>query len=675
YESPCPHPAPGSAQPHGPTAIGPFPISNDADGNQVNTLGTGTSDQSEYVYDEENRLSCANKGPQVPTPACNAQGNTSFIYDHDGVRKVKTQSSPVIYPNQYYTDFGGGAGNQFKNIFIGSEHILTKKARIAPDRQHWYYHTDHLHSTGTVTNENGQMVDAVHYFPFGEVWLEEVPASLPVDYFFTAKELDQETGFYDFGQRYLDPRFSKWMTADPALRIEASSPIVALNPYQYGHHNPLRFFDPNGETDLQSLSIGGMSDRRCGGICFAHVEGFRAPSLEVAAERAQPFSYAIGPMIYVAGAGGYYLARPGAVAVGALTGYGVGAGIDLTIQGGRYAFGYQDEIDLSQTHESGKSGAWWGAFYSIIPGPGSLRSGMAGGEGALTAVGGGCSFAENTPVTTSDGLRPIGELKIGDRVLARNEATSSYAFEPITQIFRHQDPVKVHLTLEDPATGATEVIETTPEHPFHMPGRGFVPAGALNPDDTISRAVAGASSIVRLMSSRSDTSEVLRVKNLTFENQPFLAYNLEVDEDHTFFVGAGRALVHNAGPRGNCAYVANGVLYLWNKFAKGSVEDLELQKHVVAWNQEILAQGGSLTRQSVSKADRLLANAAANAEKQLNPSLYPKGTSPGHTPDVGWGGKIKGPFMPLNSRVNEYVGGTTQGVKTGTTYTRVELYR
>jgi len=28
------------------------------------------------------------------------------------------------------------------------------------------------------------MVDAIHYFPSGEVWLEEVPASLPVDYFF-----------------------------------------------------------------------------------------------------------------------------------------------------------------------------------------------------------------------------------------------------------------------------------------------------------------------------------------------------------------------------------------------------------------------------------------------------------------------------------------------------------
>jgi len=41
-------------------------------------------------------------------------------------------------------------------------------------------------------------------------------------------------------------------------------------------------------------------------------------------------------------------------------------------------------------------------------------------------------------------------------------------------------------------------------------------------------------------------SDVLRVKTLTFENQPFSAYNLEVAEDHTFFIGAERAWVHNA---------------------------------------------------------------------------------------------------------------------------------
>jgi len=67
------YPAPGAAHPHGPLAIGEFNITNDFDGNQTNTLDSGTNDQSEYLYDEENRLSCANKGPQVPSPSCSGK--------------------------------------------------------------------------------------------------------------------------------------------------------------------------------------------------------------------------------------------------------------------------------------------------------------------------------------------------------------------------------------------------------------------------------------------------------------------------------------------------------------------------------------------------------------------------------------------------------------------------
>jgi len=100
-----------------------------------------------------------------------------------------------------------------------------------------------------VTNEKSQLVDAIHYFPYGEVWLEERPSSLPADYFFTAKEFDPETGFYNFGVRYLDPRFSKWMTADPALGGYLSANKLApatLALYTYGLHNPAKFNDPSG---------------------------------------------------------------------------------------------------------------------------------------------------------------------------------------------------------------------------------------------------------------------------------------------------------------------------------------------------------------------------------------------------------------------------------------------
>src|SRR5262249_28225647 len=182
---------------------------------------------------------------------------------------------------------------------------------------------------------------------------------------------------------------------------------------------------------------------------------------------------------------------------------------------------------------------------------------VAAGETAAAKVEGTLlskvcgSFAETTLVTTSEGLKPIGDVKIGERVLARSEATGEYAFEPVTQVLRHQDPLKVYLTLEDPATGSTEIIETTPLHLFHAPGYGFIPAAALEAGNPVSRALSdkpiSTFAVAQLIADRNDMSDVLRVKTLTFENQPFSAYNLEVGEDHTFFVGAERAWVHNAG--------------------------------------------------------------------------------------------------------------------------------
>jgi hypothetical protein len=104
---------------------------------------------------------------KTQTAMQNSAVNPQITYDNAYTYPAAGSAHPhsPIYPNQFYTDFGGGSGNQFKHIFIGSERILTKKTRIAPDREHWYYHPDHLGSTAMVTNENDQLrqrTDAWH---------------------------------------------------------------------------------------------------------------------------------------------------------------------------------------------------------------------------------------------------------------------------------------------------------------------------------------------------------------------------------------------------------------------------------------------------------------------------------------------------------------------------------
>ena len=126
----------------------------------------------------------------------------------------------------------------------------------------------------------------------------------------------------------------------------------------------------------------------------------------------------------------------------------------------------------------------------------------------------------------------------------------------------------------------------------------------------------------------------------------------------------------------SCAFVDdNGTLNLKNKFPVGSDEDLALQKHVDDWNNQIEANGGSMTRQVVTPSMRDDADAAASAARSADPNSYPAGIAAGHTPDVGWGGDPAGPINPVSKAVNSYVGGATQAVPPGTSYTGVKLFR
>jgi RHS repeat-associated protein len=96
---------------------------------------------------------------------------------------------------------------------------------------------------------------------------------------FTGKELDQETGLYYYGARYLDPKTSRWISADPAMGEYVPSPgqrksrlpglggiynIVNMHVYAYTHNNPINLTDPDGKfpidmhAEMVIIAFGGM---------------------------------------------------------------------------------------------------------------------------------------------------------------------------------------------------------------------------------------------------------------------------------------------------------------------------------------------------------------------------------------------------------------------------------
>jgi filamentous hemagglutinin len=143
------------------------------------------------------------------------------------------------------------------------------------------------------------------------------------------------------------------------------------------------------------------------------------------------------------------------------------------------------------------------------------------------AAAASCSFSNDTLVATETGERPIDSIHVGDRVRAYAQATRATGWYSVAEVLVNDDPVVVHLEFDGYG------VETTPEHPFSVEGRGWVLAGELRTGDQIHRE-SGATAIVRAT---------------TAERRARAMYNLTVDGAHTFFVGPEQLLVHNGcGP-------------------------------------------------------------------------------------------------------------------------------
>jgi len=110
-----------------------------------------------------------------------------------------------------------------------------------PERLMYFYHSDHLGSSSLITNFDGEVTQHIEYIPYGEVFIEERNNVWNTPYLFNAKELDEETGLYYYGARYLNPMDAMWLSVDPLFEK-----YVGMSPYNYCAGNPVVLVDPDG---------------------------------------------------------------------------------------------------------------------------------------------------------------------------------------------------------------------------------------------------------------------------------------------------------------------------------------------------------------------------------------------------------------------------------------------
>ncbi len=105
----------------------------------------------------------------------------------------------------------------------------------------FFYHSDHLGSTSYITDAKANITQFDAYLPYGELLVDEHSSTEEMPYKFNGKEIDEETGLYYYGARYMNPRTSLWYGVDPLAEKYPN-----ITPYCYTDNNPVRYIDPNG---------------------------------------------------------------------------------------------------------------------------------------------------------------------------------------------------------------------------------------------------------------------------------------------------------------------------------------------------------------------------------------------------------------------------------------------
>ena len=146
-----------------------------------------------------------------------------------------------------------------------------------------------------------------------------------------------------------------------------------------------------------------------------------------------------------------------------------------------------------------------------------------------------CSFHASTLVKTQTGYKAIADIKAGDKVLSKNEHNGETGYKTVTAQYSNPYAETVYVHIAD-AADQNQTLIANKIHPFYTNGR-WIEAGSLKAGDILETA----------------NGEKQTVQSVVIKAEPLKAYNLTVQDFHTYFVkGKGAETnavwVHNACP-------------------------------------------------------------------------------------------------------------------------------
>ncbi len=459
-------------------------------------------------YDDNGNLTASEADPVTGSPARNydydalnrlvrvrESGTTIATYAYDGLgrrisKTVAGETTRYVYDGDRVIEEQSDDGTMERQFVygIGIDDVLQMRA----NGTNYFYHKDALGSVVALSDVDGNVIERYNYDDYG------VPTILAADgvtelsesavgnpYLYTGRRLDPETGFYYYRARFYEPDRGRFLQRDPMGYVDG------MGLYAYVNNNPINWVDPLG---LEAETSGGFVN----GV-FKVLE-----ALEI--EAAVNVKNGIRERLEA-------------------------VGIEHFQKGNKVRHVFYGVLSAAT------EALFPTSALDAIPGAGKVLSKVDEVADLASSVGKrsrrkncpGC-FVAGTLVLTDEGFAEIETLEIGDEVLSKDTETGEVSYKPIEALIINPESVVYELTFVD-ADGEIESLQVTDEHPFWVPGTGWVEALDLMSGMPLSLSDGRRGEVIELEFSR-------RIET---------TYNLTVADFHTYFVGEDGVWVHNCG--------------------------------------------------------------------------------------------------------------------------------
>jgi RHS repeat-associated protein len=175
----------------------------------------------------------------------------SYVYDYRGLRHIKDNDANTykyVYLQNSQPAFKHDVSNNTYDVYVyeGTRRVARVRIDGTGNTNTETFINNYQGSPVAVLSDAGEIKYQKYLDPWGNMEMEIGYPSSNIEFQYTDKELDEDTGLYNFHARYRDPVDNRFYGRDRVKLEDNLENYFGINPYVFVNNNPVRYVDAEG---------------------------------------------------------------------------------------------------------------------------------------------------------------------------------------------------------------------------------------------------------------------------------------------------------------------------------------------------------------------------------------------------------------------------------------------